>query len=341
MARGPRSVTLVDVARAAAVSRTTASAALSGTGRISSATRARVEAIAESLGYVANPAARNLRGGRKGAIALYVPDRLTGYAFYMELAFGVAQVLRGAGIALTLVAPTPTRGVRPLLAHVDAFLMVDPLAGDPFVEAMIESGVPVVAAERVLEGRQPTVTVETDHKGAILDLLDHLWEQGARSPAMLGLDLPFAWARLVGEVYLDWCHGHDIAPRLRSIAVEPSPHAVRDVARSLLLGSDPPDAIVGAPDGAALGVLSAARDAGRSVGDDLLVASCVDSLAMQLVTPAVTAIDLRPREIGYDSANVLLRLIEGEELPQLVRRARPHLELRQSTSRSVAAASFV
>jgi DNA-binding LacI/PurR family transcriptional regulator len=91
----------------------------------------------------------------------------------------------------------------------------------------------------------------------------------------------------------------------------------------------------------ALGVLSAARDAGRSVGDDLLVASCVDSLAMQLVTPAVTAIDLRPREIGYDSANVLLRLIEGEELPRLARRARPHLELRQSTSRSVAAPSFV
>ena len=67
----PAPVTLIDVARAANVSRTTASAALGGHGRISAETRAHVEAVAARLGYVANPAARHLQGGRKGAIALY------------------------------------------------------------------------------------------------------------------------------------------------------------------------------------------------------------------------------------------------------------------------------
>lgn len=342
MDRCPRPLpTLLDVARAAGVSRTTASAALSSAGRVSSETRARVEAVAQELGYVANPSARNLRGGRRGAIALYVPDRLMGYAFYMELAFGVADVARGAGFAMTLVAPTPSRDVRHLLAHVDAFIVVDALAGDPFVESVITSGVPVVAAERVLEGPQPTVTVETDHQGAILELLDHLLDQGARSPALLGVDLPFAWARLVDDVYVNWCEAHDVLPRLRSVTVESGADAVRDVARDLLLGSDPPDAIVGAPEGAALGVLSAARDAGWRVGEDLLIASCVDSLALRLTTPSVTAIDLRPRDIGSDSATVALALVEGDSFAALVRRARPPLALRQSTTRSVTERSIV
>lgn len=188
----------------------------------------------------------------------------------------------------------------------------------------------------MLQGPQPTATVETDHEGALVALLDHLWEQGARAPALLGLDMPFAWARLVDDVYHRWCAAHGVAARLESVAVEPSPDAVRNVARALLTGADPPDAIVGAPDGAALGVLSAARDAGRLVGEDLLVASCVDSLALQLTTPPVTAIDLRPREIGTDVAAVALALVDGDEVPRLVRRSRPHLELRQSTTRRVA-----
>lgn len=336
MVRDSPQATLLDVARAAGVSRTTASAALGGTGRIASRTRARVEAIAEAMGYVANPAARNLRGGRRGAVALYVPERLMGYAFYMELVFGVAHRARSSGTALTLVASTPAGGLRALLAHVDAFILVDPLTGDPFIEAVIDCGLPVVAAERVLEGPQPTATVETDHEGALVALLDHLWDQGARSPALLGLDLPFAWARLVDDVYRRWCAGHGIAARSESVAVEPSPHAVRNVARDLLTGADPPDAIVGAPDGAALGVLSAARDAGRLVGNDLLVASCVDSLPLQLTTPPVTAIDLRPREIGNDVATVALALVDGSDVARLVRRSRPHLELRRSTARHAA-----
>ena len=331
MARDSPQVTLLDVARAAGVSRTTASAALGGTGRIAARTRERVESVAERMGYVANPAARNLRSGRRGAVALYVPERLMGYSFYMELAFGVAHRARSSGVAITLVAAAPAGGLRTLLAHVDAFILVDPLTGDPFVEAVVECGLPVVAAERVLKGPQPTATVETDHEGALVELLDHLWDQGARSPALLGLDMPFAWARLVDDVYRGWCGAHDVPARLESVAVEPSPDAVRGVARDLLTGADPPDAIVGAPDGAALGILSAARDAGRRAGEDLLVASCVDSLALQLTSPPVTAIDLRPREIGFDVASVALALVDGDEVARVVRRSRPHLDIRPST----------
>src|SRR5690606_4057374 len=57
-----RPITLLDVARAAGVSKTTVSDALSGRGRLPAATRERVSAVARELGYVANRSARNLRG---------------------------------------------------------------------------------------------------------------------------------------------------------------------------------------------------------------------------------------------------------------------------------------
>lgn len=54
--------TIADVARLAGVSTVTVSKTLNNIGRISEEARARVIKAAGDLGYVANPAARRLRG---------------------------------------------------------------------------------------------------------------------------------------------------------------------------------------------------------------------------------------------------------------------------------------
>ena len=54
-----RRVTLRDVATAAGVSLKTASNVINGTGRMTDATRAKVEAVIEQTGYRVNVAARN------------------------------------------------------------------------------------------------------------------------------------------------------------------------------------------------------------------------------------------------------------------------------------------
>jgi DNA-binding LacI/PurR family transcriptional regulator len=336
----PRVVTLIDVARAAGVSRTTASAALGGAGRISDATRDRVRATAGRLGYVANPAARHLQGGRKGAVGLYVPDNLTGFSFYMEFAFGAAEALREDAFALTLLLGAPDRPAPALLAHVDGFVLVDPVVDDPFVPPLLESAVPVVSAERYLgEGPQPRVTVETDHGAGIAELLEHFWERGARWPALLTFELEFAWTRVVEHAYRSWCAGRGVEPRIRTLPAAGDPESVRGVARRLLEEPSPPDAILSGPDGTALGVLGAARDVGRAVGADLLVASAVDSLPLQMASPAITAITLQPRDIGRHAAGLLSQLLRGEEPPATVSRGRPPIAVRASTGARVGAAT--
>lgn len=73
--RTPRlRMTEADVAERLGVSRATVSRALHGKGRISDATRARVLAAADDLGFVPNSAASELAAGRSGVIGLLLRD---------------------------------------------------------------------------------------------------------------------------------------------------------------------------------------------------------------------------------------------------------------------------
>ena len=328
-----RAPTILDIARAARVSRTTASAALGGGGRISKSTREHVRAVAADLGYVANPAARHLRAGRKGAIGIYIAESLFGYAFYMEYVFGAAEVTRRDAFALTLITAVSDTAMATAIAHVDGVIVADPIVGDPVVAQLLESGLPVVSAERHLgQGTQPRVTIVTDYGLAERQLLDHLWDRGARQPALLSQSVAISFSTLMENVYCRWCEERDVRPRIRYLEHATDPDAVRGQVTTLLEQPDPPDAILAAADGTAVSVLDAARELGHHVGADLLVASCIDSPAMRFVTPRITAIEAPPREIGRDSARVMLDLLHGEDVPSEIRRPEPKIALRGSTA---------
>jgi DNA-binding LacI/PurR family transcriptional regulator len=330
VARG-RPVTLIDVARAAGVSRTTASAALGGSGRLSPETRDRVAAVAARLGYEANPVARHLRRGRMGAIGLHLPEQATGLAYYMEFAFGAVERAREEGVAVTLLAPAA-----PARVHVDGFVVVDPLRDDPVVAALLASGQPVVSGER-LPGEEPqaATVVASDHERGLRELLDHVAARGAAAPSLIAPDEASAWAHALRSAYRGWCAQRGVAPLVRDVAFNASPEEVRLVAGELLAAGrahDGPIAIVSAPDGAALGTVAAARDAGLEVGREVLAAACVDSAAMAFASPPITALNLHPRSFGRRCVTALLALLAGERPAGASLRQPVDLVVRASTA---------
>jgi DNA-binding LacI/PurR family transcriptional regulator len=227
----PRPITLLDVARVAGVSRTTASAALGGGGRISEATRNRVLATAERLGYTANPAARHLRRGRLGILGLYLPNQVLSLSYYMDFAFGAAERAGEAGFALTLISPSVT--ARPSVdVPVDGFITVDPMVRDATVQSLLWSGLPVVTGERYLgDGPEPAAVVESDHRRGMRDVLDHLHDRGARKPALLAPGDESSWGRSLRAAYRAWCEEHGVPERLRDIAFDANAEAVRSRCR--------------------------------------------------------------------------------------------------------------
>lgn len=105
--------TLADVAKMAGVSKSTASRALSGRGSVSTATRAKVSAAANDLGFVASSAAESLATGRSRNIAVVTP--FINRWFYAEVIDGVESALIGAGYDLTLYRLTDDREQRTAL----------------------------------------------------------------------------------------------------------------------------------------------------------------------------------------------------------------------------------
>jgi DNA-binding LacI/PurR family transcriptional regulator len=97
-------VTIGDVARAAGVSRSTASYALSGKRSISAEVRRRVDAAVADLGYTPNAGARALATSQTHVIGLLVQFLEDEFAPAMlQYMLGVADVAREAGYDILMV----------------------------------------------------------------------------------------------------------------------------------------------------------------------------------------------------------------------------------------------
>lgn len=298
-------VTLVALARAAGVSKTTASDALRNSGRVSERTRQHVVTVANRLGYSPNPSARSLRRALTGAIGLHVPEILTRSEYYMSFVFGVVEEASRQDYDVTLI--TSRRGTFP---RVDGIVLGDPLEADAVVRGLMTSSVPVVTCERFTGDTSAAGVVLSDHAAMLASLLDHLWSAGARRIALLASSSVTDWGATLQRAYRSWCAGSDAPVLLRDLPFGSSATSVQESVLALLdVGID---ALVCAPDGSAMAALPVLRAAGRHIGDDLLLASCVDSTPLAHADPPVTAIDLRPREAGAACAKLLFALINGE-----------------------------
>lgn len=261
-----RTVTLLDVARAAGVSKSTVSDALQGSGRVAEATRDRVRAVAEELGYRPNSAARRLRRASTGAVGLHLPATATRLDYYMNLAFGAVERAQEDGLDMVLLAPSGATGGR-IASRVDGLLVIDPEPGDSAVPGLLDAGVPVVTGERYLgPATGPSGAVVCDNAASLTALLDHVAERGARRPALLAPSGSSAWATALRATAGSWGRAHGVAVTVRTVPFAATP-AEAEAATLALLAADPAvDAVICAPDGSAPGVLRAATALGRKVG---------------------------------------------------------------------------
>jgi DNA-binding LacI/PurR family transcriptional regulator len=331
MGKGNR-VSIRDVARAAGVSTTTVSDAVTGQGRISQATRDRVAQVAADLGYMAHPNARWLRSGRTGAVGLYLPERTVGWEYYMRLALAAADEAFAHDMALTLLPTWPQGPAAPPL-HVDGVIVSDPVLGSPMLARLASLGVPVVTCERdVTPGAEHAGRVEGDHQVGIRTLLDHLSEQGARRIAVLcppedtsfGLDVRVGHAR--------WCVERGLPALVYDVPFDAPAETVVRATETALAAPAPPDALIAVPEGGVGPAMEAIRRAGLEFPRDILLASYVDDLVLASLPVPVTAVDLQPMLMGQQAARLLADIIEGRATRGQILQVPTDLHVRASTT---------
>jgi len=267
-----------EVARAAGVSTATVSRALSGRGRLSEATRARVRAAAADLGYVVSAAASTLASGRAENIGVIVP--LLDRWFFATVLDGIAAQLAPRGYDMTLYNLTDDPAQRRNLfetslrrRRVDGLIVLSVELSADELRQLDELPVPVVGLG-VPHAELNGLRVDDTAVGRLAT--EHLLELGHRDIVHLGwslpddagetLDIPTRRRRGFAQAMTD---ARVTAPRF--VAADFTVDGARRVARDLLAGPDAPTAIFAASDEMAYGVLSAARELGIEVPGRLSV----------------------------------------------------------------------
>ncbi len=304
------SATIVDVAKAAGVSKTTVSDALRGGGRVSEETRQAVIAAAEKLGYSLNRSARSLRTATTGAIGLYIPQVLVRSEHYLSFVYGAVNAAAQRDYDVTLiVAGNRERAAH--VPHVDGLVLIDPVESDQNLDRLMATGLMTVSSEHFPGGRKPTGVVWSDHAAQARELLDHLADEGARAPALIASTTVSEWSLNIREAYNGWCAERGVTPVIVESPFGAAPEDLQRTAAELLRAHPETDALVAAGDGVAVTVAPAITAAGRRIGVDFLLASCVDSQANEALQPPITSVDARGGDAGAACVRLLIDLLEG------------------------------
>ncbi|MFD7219670.1 LacI family DNA-binding transcriptional regulator [Streptomyces sp. NPDC059892] len=319
--------TIHDVAREAGVSRGTVSRVLNGGHYVSPAAEEAVNAAIRKTGYVVNRHARSLITGRSDSVAFLLTEpqeRFFEDPNFNVLLRGCTQALAHHDIPLLLmIAGTKDerrRITRYITAgHVDGVLLVSSHSGDPVAERLRAARVPLVACGKPLGQSSRVSYVAADDRDGAREMVRHLVRSGRRRIATVTgpLDTPGGTERLAG--YRDVLAECGIEADERLVATGDYSRASGESCAAELLRRAPDlDAVFVASDLMAQGALSALRDAGRRVPEDVAVGGFDDSPAALDTRPTLTTIRQPWDRISSEMVRVLLAQIGGEDTSTVI-----------------------
>lgn len=333
-----RPATLLDVARLASVSASTASKAMNGTGQLRSSTRQRVLVAARELGYEPNQLARGLISGRTYTVGVLSTDHYG--RFTMPILTGAEDALGPGQLSMLLCESRgdpirETHYLRTLLARRVDGILVTGRSGDPRPSLGPTALVPVVYV--LTTSADPSdLSVTHDDGGGATAAVAHLVDTGRRRVALVMGPASHAASRHRADGALLALRRSGLEPVLGGAMFGSwNERWGRDAVAGLLAAGAPFDAVFAASDQIARGVLDALRDSGQRVPEDVGVVG-VDNwdVMSEAARPPLTTVDLNLRTLGRTAATRLIEAMEGANLASGVELVPTTLVVRQSTERA-------
>lgn len=334
-----RVVGVKDVARLAGVSPNTVSNVIHGTGRCGEQTKERVRWAIDQLGYRPNLAARNLRRGRTGVIALAVPELYVPY--FAELATRIID--RAQAYDYTVIIEQTERDrdrelaiISGTVAHLVDGVILSPLeSGARDLQRRRDTTPVVLLGERVTPGVADHVAV--DNSAAARLATSHLIATGRRRIAAIGAQpvepvtaggLRLAgYQRALGEAGL---------PVAEELIVPAGTFFRADGAAAmehLLDSGAEPDAVFCFNDLMALGAIRVLHDRGLRVPEDIAVVGFDDIEDGRYSYPRLTTIAPDKAAIADGALRLLLDRIDGDTTAAREIIAPVELKIRESSVR--------
>jgi LacI family transcriptional regulator len=303
--------TIKDVAQAAGVSVATVSRVYNDSDLVREKTASRVRDAALRLGYVPHSGARSLSTSRTHTMGVLLPD-LYG-EFFSEIIRGIDQTAQRNGFHLLVSSshagrPGVEAALRSMRGRVDGLIVMWPEMDADTALRNLPAGFPLVLMHAPVGPHAFDVITVANFEGAHA-MVRHLLELGHRRIAIIkGAEGNYDAAERL--------RGYRAALEEAGIASDPALEAPGDFSESagfratteLLAGTPRPTAIFAANDSMAIGALSALREAGLRVPDDVAVAGFDDIPLARYLDPPLSSVHVDISALGERAA---LRLLDA------------------------------
>ncbi len=329
--------TIIDVAKAAGVSKSTVSLVLQNSAAVRDETRAQVRAAIVALGYVYNRSAANMRMSNAGLIGLVINDLRN--PFFTEFATSLQMALSARGYA-TVVANTDEdpavqdQVVGAMIEHGISGLILCPAYGESQVtfDMILRAGIPAMQMLRKVDPRLDQFPFSApDYLAGSRQATRHLLETGARRVAFVGGLTGRAVTTERQAGYLDLVHAAGTEPLV--LTGRPNRAFGRSAAHQLRERHPDVDAVVCFNDLVGLGLLSGCHEIGREVGTQIRIVGFDDIEEASQSWPALSSVRCDVAGIGENAAQTLLHWIEEGHAPPPETRSPVSLSIRASSRR--------
>ncbi len=301
--------TIKDVAREAGVSVATVSRVFNDSGQVSEDTRRHVREVAGRLNYWPNGVARSLITNRTHSLGVLLPD-MHG-EFFSEVIRGIDLTARNQNLHL-LVSSSHSEidaliaALLSLRGRIDGLIVMAPdVDAPPAIRACIGE-LPVVMLNPGLDLEDCDSVSIANYDGAY-QMVKHLLGLGHRRIAIVkgperNID---ARQRLYGYRRALADGGGEMLPALE-VRGDFREASGSDAVAEILRLSPRPTAVFAANDYMAVGLISALREAGLRVPDDMAVAGFDDIPIARFVVPSLTTVRVDAFALGQRAVEMLL-----------------------------------
>ena len=320
-----RRITIKDIAKLVGVNPSTVSRALKDHPDISTSMKAKIQQVAEELGYFPNIQAINFRNRQSKLMAFILPEigrffmpdmvrameEMASKKGYSFIVFQSNDFLRREKECIRLCQSFGVDGLMVSLSQETATL-------DHF-NAFARQSVPVVFVDKVLKDDRYSRVCINDYTTAFT-AVQHLAKRNYKKIAGLFASDSLSFTQQRKKGYLAALQEYGLLQEDRFCLHFTAVQEMREAITGLLKLPNPPDAIFSISDEILSVLMQIVYELNLRVPEDIAIISISNGFLPYYCNPKITHIKHSGYQVGKDAANLLLDLMEAASVisPQLI-----------------------
>ena len=312
-------MTMKDIARELGVSVATVSRALSDSPSISRERRMAIQQFAREHNYFPNVIAEQLRHSRRNpsrAIGVIVPEFV--HYYFSSILDGIEAEASARGYQVMVAKSNESYEreveiceamLRNKVCGIIVSQAKDTERYEHF-EHLAAAGVPLVFYDRICPAINASRVVVDDYMGT-MNAVTYLIRTGCKRIAYYGTSMNMEIGKNRFNGYRDALYKNGLELDEKLVRICDNRADAERITHAMMQIEDKPDAFFAVNDETAIGILATVKRMGYKVPEQVSICGFTNGFRATVCDPMLTTVEQRGNQVGKESAEILIGLVEG------------------------------